>query len=115
MVAPASIVKGRRSWAGQDHRVAALDVPSERLPEQRDRLRPAEDLLHQLPLPLADRVAAVAGRPAVDRTPPAGRVLGDVAGDPQGPEPFDETGGEGVPSTYSLRRVAIDLPDRPDG
>src|SRR5258705_562369 len=39
-----------------------------RLPQQGDGLQPAEDLFDALPLSLADHVAAVTSRSAVDRT-----------------------------------------------
>jgi hypothetical protein len=44
-----------------EHPANAADAPLARLAEQRDGLGPAEDLLDQLPLPLADRIAAVPG------------------------------------------------------
>ena len=58
-----------------------------RLPEQRHRLGPAEDLLDQFPLALADRVARMPGGPAIDRAPAMGGVLREMGGDAQSPEP----------------------------
>lgn len=43
--------------------------------EAANGLHRAEALLDELPPPLTDRVARVPGRPDVDRTPAAGRVL----------------------------------------
>ena len=63
------------------------------LPQQRDRLQPPEDLLHELALLLADRVARVPRRAPVDGTAPVRGVLGDMRGDAPGPERRDEVAG----------------------
>src|SRR5438874_3231554 len=61
-------------------------APMPGLPEQRDRLQPAEDLLHQLAFLLADRVARMPSGAAVDGTATVRGVLRDVRGDALGPE-----------------------------
>src|SRR5262249_60974056 len=65
----------------------ALDPAVTRLAKQPDRLGPAEDLLHALPLLLTDGIAGMAGRPAIDRTAAVRGVLGHMGRDlalPQG-------------------------------
>src|SRR5260370_42657227 len=54
------------------------------LAQHADGLHPAEALLDQLPLLLADRVARMAGRAGIDRTATLRRlgILGDMRGDP---------------------------------
>src|SRR5215470_14076381 len=52
--------------------------PMPQLPQQPDRLEPAEDLFNELALLLAHQISGVARGVAVDRTRPVRRVLGHV-------------------------------------
>src|SRR5215831_15526020 len=56
-----------RCESEHEHPIDTLASSVSRLPKHRDRLRPSEDLLDELPLPLTDRVALVPGGAAVDR------------------------------------------------
>src|SRR5262244_2813294 len=64
-----------------EHPAHPPHAPMPGLPEQRDRLEPAEDLFHALPALLADEVPGMSGGPLIERTRPGSRVLRDVRGD----------------------------------
>src|SRR5262249_31631966 len=64
------------------------------LPPPANRLAPAEDLLDPLPSALAQRIARMASRAAIEvRAPARGDVLGHMWGDSLSPHRFDEGGG----------------------
>src|SRR5918911_959578 len=83
------VVGGGDEVAGQ---AGAGDAPVAGPAEAADGLHPAEDLLDPLPDPLADGIAGVAGRAAVDGAAAVARVLGDVRGHLAAPD-----GGHAVP------------------
>lgn len=67
---------------GKDEQaIDPFDPPRARLPHQPDAVGPPVDLLDQLSILLAHRVAVVPRRPAIDGTPPVLVVLGYVRSD----------------------------------
>ena len=76
---PEEVVGGPNEVRGHLGSLRALVASA---PEVRDRLRPAEDLLDALPETLADGVAGMSSRAAVDAgAAMLGDVLSDVGGD----------------------------------
>src|SRR3990170_8544096 len=73
--------------------VAFRLAPVAGLPQQPDRLQPAEDLLDPLAHPLADLIAGMPGRASVDGARAAVRVLGHMRGELHGPQRGDELPG----------------------
>ena len=60
------------------------------LPDQPDRLQPAEDLFDPFPLLLTHGIAGMAGGPSINRTGTVDRVLGHMGRDLQCPQILDE-------------------------
>src|SRR5512132_3912270 len=87
---PNQVVDGGREGEHPAHSAHA-SMPG--LPQQRDRLEPPEDLLHEFALLLAHRVARVPRRAPIDGTAPVRGVLRDTRGDAPGPERRDEVAG----------------------
>src|SRR5687768_5105237 len=77
----------RRGREG-DHPIDAFAAAMPELAQPAHGLQPAEDLLDQLPLLLADRVTGMMTGPIVDGA--AGGLLRDMRRDPQRPHPRDE-------------------------
>src|SRR3990172_7811745 len=65
-----------------EHPIHAPDPAVPGLPQQADRLEPAEDLFHELPFLLAHQVTGMARGVAIDRT----RTIRSVRFGPAGPD-----------------------------
>src|SRR5882724_4596005 len=90
-VADAHEVVDRRGEG--EHPVDSADAPVAGLAHEPHGLEPAEDLLDELALLLADQIARMARGAAIDRTRTVRGVLRDVRRDPEAAKGVDERAG----------------------